>query len=183
MKLDPCPACNQTLKYISEVDTEPIHTIVLWCGGCDRTYHLDKPDDWHTPGQNFSAIKAREQGTSYVRDIRPEDEVKQIVADISSIDPTKIDEKVLSNIAARITLKTMLYNLASKRPTVRQAAARELARVIWKPARTDIDITSAGNAILTKSAAELIADTQSVLARLEELNQDANLLTEEEDES
>lgn len=169
MKLDPCRNCNGPLSYISEVPTTPIPTLVLKCSNCDTVFHLDKPEGWHTAGENLNAREAREQGTSYVRDHKPEDEIKSLVAEISQLPPDRIDEDLLKNVSARITLVSLVSLMGSKRPTVRMAAVKELSRIIWKSARTDIDVTSKGQALQAKTTEQLMSDASGLLERLSAL--------------
>lgn len=184
MKLDPCRNCQSTVKYITavpQVSPTP-NVIVVQCGSCDTVFQIDEPEGWKEAGQNLNARNAREQGTSYVRDIRPEDSVRKTLKDLQNIPSDKIDEKFVANVAAKHVLETMLSNLVSKRPTVRQRSAEALAKIVFKPAQTSVDVTSGGKALglQNKTTEELMAHTAGVIARLAALN---DLEVDDEDSS
>lgn len=173
MKLDPCSNCGTTLNWVTTVkQAAPAQNIiVLKCSNdsCGTVYHIEQPEGWKEPAQNFKNLQAIEQNRQFVRDKTPQEEVNELLKDLQSVSPDKINEEYIRIAAAKVVFIGMLYNTMSKRPTVRQRALDSLARITFRSAPTNIDVTSKGEKLQGLTTEEIISKTAGIIERLKQL--------------
>lgn len=163
-----CPVCSDRLRYIGRDAEKADEPLVFTCGNCDTFFRRAEPEGWIDPAIPLhNAQKAMEEGRSIKQDARiSATEIEDVIKHLRDIDPTQLNDEQLKAFTGFLVIGTLLKNLVSTRPLIRQRAAEKLMEYTFAKPAARVDVTSKGEKL---EGVDLISAAESKLARMKEL--------------